>query len=147
MELSELLATPVENMFQGFFLPLVLIFAIVWGILSSIRVFDRKVNIILSLALSLMVFFTPQFTLLSTYMAQLGGQIAIIAFGLVFGFGVLMWAFGRGRDIYYEQAATDKRIMRLEDKIRKAREKGRLDTAEDLEKERRQLLHELERRR
>ena len=120
---------PVEEMFQGFFLPFLIIFVIVWAILNALRVFNKRVNMILSLALSLLASSTPQFTLFAAYIAQMGAQVAIVAFGLVFGFGVLMWTFGRGRDIFYEQLSREKKIEKLtKDRrkyLRKAREARR----------------------
>ena len=125
MEVIEVLAMPIEEMFHGLILPFLIIFAITWGILSSLGVFERRINLVLSLALSILVIFTPQFTLFSTYIAQLGGQVAIIAFGVLFGFGVIMWALGRGRDIYEEQLGGSGKVDRLMKKRSKYLKKAR----------------------
>ncbi len=116
MELAELFDIPIETLFRGFFLPFVLIFTIFWAILSSLGVFNKKINFILSLAFSLLVATTPQFTMLTTYIAQLSGEVAIVAFGLLFGFGALLWAIGRGRDIYDESGSYHRRLIKLEEK-------------------------------
>lgn len=114
MELIDLLNLPPEQIFRGFFLPFVILFAISWGVLTSLRIFDKRINLVISLALTVLVVFTPQFTIFATYLTQLGGQFAVAAFFIVFGFGVLMWAFGRGKDIYYEQISSKKEKMNKE---------------------------------
>jgi hypothetical protein len=114
MSLFELFTMPVDQMFQGFFLPFLIIFVIIWAILNSLRVFDRKVNMVLSLSVSILSSSTPQFTMFARYITQMGAQVAIVAFGLVFGLGVLMWSLGRSRDIYYEHLGLNKKRLRKE---------------------------------
>jgi ABC-type multidrug transport system fused ATPase/permease subunit len=113
MNLFDLFTMPIAEMFQGFFLPFLIIFVIVWAILNALKVFNKRVNMVLSLSLSLLASSTPQFTLFAAYIAQMGAQVAIVAFGLVFVFGVMMWTFGRGKDIFYEQLSHKKKIEKL----------------------------------
>jgi len=148
MELVDLLSMPLEQMFRGFFLPFVILFAIVFGVLSAVRIFNKKINLVISVALTVLVVFTPQFTVFATYLTQLGGQFAIAAFFAVFGFGVLMWALGRGRDIVYEQTGLtkDKIIKKLEKHYRKykdAREDGDREKMGAEEEEIKRLEREL----
>jgi hypothetical protein len=125
MSLFDLMTMPVEEMFQGFFLPFLVIFVITWGILSSLRVFSKRINMVLALALALLASATPQFTMFASYIAQMGANVSIIAFALVFGFGVLMWTFGSGRDIYYEFVAPSKKIEKLMKEERKLLKKAK----------------------
>lgn len=125
MELVDLLNIPSVQLFPEVLLPFLIIFAITWGIISVLRVFNRRINLILSLALSVLVIFTPHFTLFANYIAQLGAQVALVAFGILFSFGVLMWMFGRGRDIFEEQIGTSKKVERLMKKRREYLKKAR----------------------
>jgi hypothetical protein len=104
------LNVPFDQLFQTLLLPMLIIFAILWALLNSIRVFERKINLVLSLALTIMAAMTPQFNLFTTYVAQLGMQVALVAFFLLFAFGSIMWMFGKGRGIYYEQLDASKGI-------------------------------------
>jgi hypothetical protein len=104
------LNVPFDQLFQTLLLPMLIIFAILWALLNSIRVFERKINLVLSLALTIMAAVTPQFTIFTTYVAQLGMQVALVAFFLLFAFGSIMWMFGKGRGIYYEQLDASKGI-------------------------------------
>lgn len=121
--MADLLNMPVEVIFRGLILPLLIIFAIIWGILSSIRVFGRKVNIILSLSITVLIATTPQFSLLVAYITQMGGNVAIVAFGILLIFGTLAWAFRSGRDIYDEAGGYSRRLMKLDEKESKLMEK------------------------
>jgi len=148
MVLTDILNLPVEQLFQGFFLPFLLAFAILWGLLSALKVFNKKVNIILSLVLTILAASTPQFALFSTYVTQLGAQVAITAFFILFGFGVLVWALGRGKNILYEQTGMtkdkiNKQLAKYYKKYREAKEEGNkekmktaLDEIEKLKMER-----------
>jgi len=120
MELIDLLNLPLEELVRAFLLPFLILFAVMWGILSAVGIFNRKINIVLSFGLSLLATFTPQFGLFATYLSQFGGQFAIAAFFIVFVIGVAMWGFGRGRDIYREQTGGSTKEL---EKLQKQREK------------------------
>ena len=117
MSLFDLYTMPMEEMFQGFFLPLIIIFVITWGILGSLRLFKKRVNIVLSLALALLASATPQFTTFATYTMQWSANWALIAFALVFGFGTLMWMYGSARGIYFQM--TDKEYQKVNKDLEK----------------------------
>ena len=129
MDLLDIVSMSPSDMMMGLFLPLILIFTITWGILSSIKMFNKKINMVLSVAFSGIVLFTPQFTFISTYLSQLGGQIAVFAFFGVFIFGTAVWALGRGKGIYYEQTGKSKTQLQKElkkkyDKYKMAQKAG-----------------------
>lgn len=136
MVLTDLIGMPVDQLFQGLLLPVLIVFAILWALLNSIRVFDRKINTILAAALTIMAAMTPQFSLFTTYVAQLGTQVAIGAFALVFVVGAVAWALGRGKDIYYDHLSPSKRLEALVkkrgdymEKMDKASDEGKDDEA------------------
>lgn len=128
---------------RNFLLPFILVYVILLAILEKLNVFDKKVNIVLSLGMCILFATTPGFAILSTYIAQIGGGSVIVIFGIVLVFGVAVWGFGRGKDIYYEQMAPEKKIAELNKKIRKARSKKPpdFDTAEALERQKKQWEH------
>jgi len=125
MALTDLVGMPVEQLFQGLVLPVLIIFAILWALLNSVGVFNRKINLVLAAALTIMAVMTPQFTVFTTYVAQLGAQVALVAFFVVFGVGAIAWALHGGRDIYYKHVNPSKRIDKLEKEKRKYMEKAR----------------------
>lgn len=123
---------PFDQLFQTLLLPALIVFAILWALLNSFRVFGRRVNLVLSIGLTIMATLTPQFPIFATYVAQLGMQIAIVSFFLLFAFGSIMWMFGKGKGIYYEQLAASKGInywvkkkAEYEEKADQARREGK----------------------
>ncbi len=134
--------TPYE-LGRNVFLPFILVFVILWVVLERIHVFGKKVNIIISLGISILLATTPAFTMFSTYITEVSGTSMLVIFGILLIGGTAVWALSRGRDIYYEQAAPEKKIMQLEKKIEKARRKGRIQAAEALEREKRQWEHRM----
>jgi len=137
--------TPYE-LGRNVLLPFVLVYIILWAILERMRVFGKRVNVILSLGISVLLATTPAYTIIAAYITQVSGSSMVIIFGILLVGGTLMWALGRGRGIYYEQVAIEKKIANLEKKIRKARRKGQRQTAEALEAEKRQWIHEMRER-
>jgi len=139
MALADLIGVPFDQLFQGLLLPALIVFAILWALLNSVKVFNRKINTVLAAALTLMVAVTPQFTLFTAYIAQLGAQVAIAAFFLLFAFGTIVWALGRGRDIVYEQTGLtkdkiNKLLAKYYKKYKEAKEednKGKMKAALD----------------
>lgn len=139
MALADLIGIPFDQLFQGLLLPVLIVFAILWALLNSMKVFNRKINTVLAAALTLMVATTPQFTLFTAYIAQLGAQVAIAAFFLLFAFGTIVWVLGRGRDIVYEQTGLtrdkiNKLLAKYYKKYKEAKEednKGKMKAALD----------------
>lgn len=146
MALTDLLTIAPEQLLYGLLLPFLLIFAITFGVLSSLRVFNKKINIVVSLILTLLVTSSPQFGLFATYIAQLGAQVVLVMFGLLFGFGVIVWAIGRGRDIYHDSMVPSRRegkILERMEKIDKKLARTRGEKRKALLEERRELEDEL----
>ena len=148
MVFEELFTAPVETLFQNYFLPFILIFAIFWGVLEAIDKFSRKVNLVLALALTLTAVYGGALTWFSTYIIPLSSYAAVIAFALVFIIGVGIWAISRGRDIYYTEMPgkraekINKELAKLYKKYREAKDRGDegkaksyLQSMRDLEKE------------
>ena len=123
--IAALTGVSTNQLFQGILLPVLIVFAILWALLNSIRVFNRKINLVLSLALTIMAAMTPWFPIFTNYVAMMGAQVAIAAFFILFVFGTIMWMYGRGRGIYYEMVAPDKKLDMLTKRLAKLKEKAR----------------------
>jgi hypothetical protein len=142
----QLINTTPSLAFQQVVLPFLLIFAIMWGILGSLAVFKKRINLTLSIILAILAILTPTFEIFATYLAMLGGQLSLILFILVFGFGVAMWALRGGRDIYYDNVAPGKKVEQLmkrkDELVRKAGEAqdaGKTTLATDLRRKARDI--------
>lgn len=118
----------LQTIFYNFFLPFLVMFAILFGALEGIRIFSRKINLILSLAITFAAAYGGAFSFFSQYLLILGPYTAFGAFILVFFLGVLIWAFGRGKEIYYESAAPHKKLEKINKEIEKLYEKYRRES-------------------
>jgi len=118
-DLTYLQSIGIDQLLFGLLLPFLVLFAIFWGLLTAMRIFGSKVNTVLALIFALVIIPTPAFVWFATYLVQLGTTIALAAFILIFIFGVIRWAFGRGWDIYYRTGSYDRQI----DKLTKKRDK------------------------
>lgn len=127
MALTDLLGIPVDQVFQGVLLPALIIFAILWALLGSVKVFSKKINLVLSLALTLLVINSPQFAFFASYLTVLGAQISIAVFFILFAVGAALMFVRKGADIYYEQNPSrkmDKLLKRKAECLEKARRAG-----------------------
>jgi len=117
--------TPYE-LGRNVLLPFVLVYIILWAILERLRIFPKRINVILSLGISILLATTPAYTILAVYITQVSGGSMVVIFGILLVGGTLMWAFGRGRDIYYEQVGPTKKLEKLYKRrgnyLKKARE-------------------------
>ncbi len=132
MGLFEILtqSAPSELLYN-FLLPFLLIFAILWGMLSAIKVFDKRINIVISLIITLLVANSTYFISLSQFIGQLGGYTALIAFGILFILGIGMYSFGKGSDIYSEHMPKWRKLKtirqqksELRKELQKAKDRG-----------------------
>ena len=110
--------TPYE-LARNLFLPFILVFVILWVVLERIHVFGKRVNIVISLGISILLATTPAFGLLSAYITEVSGTGMLVIFGILLIGGTAMWALFRGRDIYSEQSGSYRKL----EKLRKKREK------------------------
>ena len=131
IDLSTVTAVDFSNMTpyelgRNVLLPFVLVYIILWAILEKFRIFPKRINVILSLGISVLLATTPAYTILAAYITQVSGGSMLIIFGVLLVGGTLMWALGRGRDIYYEQGLSPKKLANLykqrENYFKKARE-------------------------
>jgi len=154
-DLSYIQSLQIDQLLFSLLLPFLVLFAIFWGLLSTMRIFNSKVNIILALVFSAIILPTPAFVWFATFLVQLGTTLALGVFILIFIFGAIRWGLSRGRDIYigtggYDRQIKEKRkkmheyLNKLEsaspsDKVRYEGEINRLraeiQTLEDLKKE------------
>lgn len=123
--IAALTGVSTNQLFQGILLPVLIVFAILWALLNSIRVFDRKINLVLALALTIMVAASPLFATLVNVVTTIGVEVALGAFFILFAFGSIMWMFGRGRGIYYEMVSPMKKMEVLNKQYSKYMQKAR----------------------
>lgn len=105
------------------FIPFIILFAIIWGLLEAINRFSGKVNLVISLGFALIAAFTNPWIL--SYIATLGAYTAVVLFGILFLFGIIRWGLGRGHDIYFETSSYGKQYQHYERELKKIEEKLR----------------------
>ena len=133
-----------SELLQTFFIPFILLFAIFWGLLSIMRIFNNKINIVIALCLTLAAAFTGVFTIFTTYLFQFSSFLAVGVFALIFIFGIISWAFGRSRDIYYETGGYEGKIKRLQKRIAELRKNIESESNEYKKREMKKELFDLE---
>jgi len=111
-----------ELIFQ-IFLPFILIFAILWGIISALRLFDSRVNLIISFVITILLASTEAFVTLTIFYTQLGASFVFLLFIGLFVVGGTMWAFNRGRDIHHETSSPTRALDRINKHIGKIERK------------------------
>jgi len=158
MALTEISGSFSQN-FYYFFLPFIFIFAIFYGILSIAKVFSKRVNLIISILISLSLAPTEFYPFLTNYLLRLGAWVTIIAFGILFIVGVSLVTVRKGKEIYRKTLnpserlkQIEKEIKKVDEKIWKARQRGNVKEEEKnwlererLERERLLLMREIER--
>jgi len=122
----------VTGSIYTFFVPFLILFCIFWGVLSAMRIFNKKVNLVLSIVITIGLSATDLFTYISTYLLSLGATFTVAAFFLIFFFGIIMWTFGKGKQIYRGAMAPadrlkniDKEIAKVDKEIMKAKRRGK----------------------
>lgn len=129
----------IKEMIYTFLIPFLITFSIFFGVLSALRIFNKRINIVLSFSLTIAAAYGGLFNLLSSYLLQLGAYVGVIAFFIVFVLGIAFWGFGKGKEIYYRVMAPherlkkiDKEMSKIEKKIKEARESGKKEEEEAL---------------
>lgn len=89
--------TPEQLIYQ-LFLPFILTLVIFFAALQMIGLFSRKINLILSLAITIMVATSPIFAWITNLITQFGAYTALGAFIAVFVIGIGAWTFKRSRE-------------------------------------------------
>lgn len=123
------------------FIPFIILFAILWGLLESMGKFSFRVNFVVAMGFSLIAAFTNPWIL--AYIATLGSYAAVVLFGALFLFGVIRWGLGRGKEIHLETAPYESQIQNMAKKIddlkrdfpkqNEEQQKHTIKTIEDLE--------------
>ncbi|HLC39700.1 MAG TPA: hypothetical protein VJJ76_02355 [archaeon] len=116
-DLSYIQSLGIDQLLFGLIFPFLVLFAIFWGLLATMRVFGTKVNTVLALILSLVILPTSAFVWFATYLVQLGSTLALVVFIAIFVFGVIRWGFSRGKDIYIGTGGYDRQIKEKRKKM------------------------------
>jgi hypothetical protein len=101
------------------FIPFIILFAVLWGLLEAINIGSSKVKLVISIGFALVASYTNSWIL--AYIAALGSYMAVVLFGILFLFGVIRWGLSRGHDIYFETSSYRRQIEKL------AKEKAKLE--------------------
>ena len=104
--------TPQE-MLYGFALPFIIVLVIFFAVLQMIRVFSRKINLIISLIVTILAATTPIFSTIATWLGHYTAYTALAAFVVVFAIGIGAWVFRRGREYTGGLTSADSELKRL----------------------------------
>ncbi len=113
---------PTGNLIFEYFLPFTIVWVVFFALLEFIDVFkNRKVNLILALAIALMMTTTPYCAVLTRNIPNLGSTLAVTIFIIVFIFGLIMWGIRRGvslaSDDFGDVEGTKRRLRRKLEKL------------------------------
>jgi len=122
--ISDFMALTPEQLVYTALVPALIIFAIFWGILESMKLFGRKVNFVLALSMTIATAFSPVFSWISYYVINLASLVGVGTFGIVLIVGIIIWGLKRGLDMYYEFDPY-KKLEMLERKRAEVAEKKR----------------------
>lgn len=102
-----------QSPFVSFVFPFLLIFALFFGTLSLVRVFNKRISALLALIFTLVTTQTPAFSWFASILPAYGAIAATSIFVIIFVFGFIRWGLYRGRDIYEEHGGSSHRLDRL----------------------------------
>ncbi len=120
MALTDVLGiTDPQSLLYSFLLPAILVFAILWGLLQVINIFNRRINLILALGFTIATGAGGGFAIISRYIVILGPVTAVALFIILFIVGGVMWAVGQGRYIYSENISSTKSLKKLNEEMEK----------------------------
>jgi len=126
MVLEELLTNfPIDQygLMGGFFYPFLLILVIFFAALEAVHAFKSRINVVLSLIMTLLATQSSVFGWFATQLVPLGGYAAIAVFGVIFLGGTMMWGHSRAKHIYYTHGSRESRLDKLGKDIRKLEDK------------------------
>jgi len=113
--------------FQQIILPSIIAFILIFEILSKLKIFGSKTNIGVSVAISLMIVSSPQYSIFSAYIIEMGGYAMLGVFAIIFIVGVFLWSVRTSQDIHEETGPSRrekrvlKQIQKVDNKLRRAK--------------------------
>lgn len=119
----------VQEIIYSLLLPFFLMFALLFGALEMVRLFNRRINIILSLVLTILATQSPLFPFFSQVISVYGIVAVISVFMAVFLIGSLRWGIATMERISGETGKL-KKLYKLREKLWKEYEKA-LDRGDD----------------
>lgn len=126
LTLTDLFAMDPSHLLYTVVLPFIIAFTIFWGVLTAMRLFNSKVNAVIAFVLASGLFFTDAYVFVGQFIYQTGTLLAAGLFVLIFGVGIVIWAIGRTRGIYYQSFDSldrlYKRRTQLYEKLNRAKE-------------------------
>lgn len=132
-----LTTSSVNDLITNVALPFLLIFAILWGMLSMVRMFGpegRKINIVVALVITVFASMTDAWGVIVGWLAAFVGQFAFWTFVVVFIILIILWAINttrRGYDrtagngtVYRNLSHIEKDIIKYRKKLQEAIDRG-----------------------
>ena len=123
MVLEKILTDPSALLAKEFFLPFILVFTLLWATLSLVKIFSWRINFVLAFVVTVLTAMSPWFAFISQYVILIGPLTAVGIFLALFVVGGLVWAIGRGKEIYYTSAGQYKKIEHLNKELAKHQKK------------------------
>jgi len=107
----------LPNVIYYLVFPFVAIVAVIYGILSEIRIF-RSANVKGVLAFVMAGMSLPTGAMITTvyYLYTFGAWVAVVTFGILFIFGTLLWGVGRGSQLKRELYDLQSDMGRLKER-------------------------------
>lgn len=150
MVLEEYLPVSIYELFPNIVLPFILTFTIFFAILTLIKLFPKKINLVLSLSFTFFAWYGGLFGWMTTWLAKSIASFAIAIFAVVFILGALAWGFGATKKSFYKSFPEKKlenlykRREKLLKELKKARDKQDKEKMRSLIEQIRELDLEME---
>jgi CDP-diglyceride synthetase len=125
LNLADIFAMVPSQILYTIILPFIIAFTIFWGLLTAMRIFGSKVNIVIAFVLAMGLFFTDAYLFIGQFVFATGTFLAAGLFILIFGVGIIIWAVQRTTGVYYSTGDINKlykRRTQILDKLNRARE-------------------------
>ncbi len=107
------IASHTQELFFGFFLPFIITLIIFFSVLQMVGAFRRKINLIVSLIITILASTTPVFSTIATWIGRYSAYTALAAFFIVFVIGIGAWTFRRSREYVGGLTSEDSELKRL----------------------------------
>ncbi len=150
MVLEEYLPVSIYELFPNIVLPFLLTFTIFFAILTLIKLFPKKTNLVLSLSFTFFAWYGGLFGWMTTWLAKSIASFTIAIFAVVFILGALAWGFGATKKSFYKSFPEKKlenlykRREKLLKELKKARDKQDKEKMRSLIEQIRELDLEME---
>ncbi len=109
----ELFSLTPNELFFELFLPFALTLVIFFAVLQMVRLFNRRINLIISTIVTIMIATTPLFAQMAVWISQFGSYTAMIAFIGLFVLGIGAWVFRKGGEYVGDAIEAEMNLKKL----------------------------------